>query len=313
MRPQPSPRFPDATRAVRIDAHIHFWRPSCRFDNKPVADHAAYRRDFLPADVAPELDACGIDGMLLVQTCPQAEETDWLLALAASEPRVLGVTGWVDLADAALDFAPLLAHTRLVGIRAQLRRILDPRFVLQPTVLANLGRALNAGLGVTLLAEHRHYAPVQEALGVLPAGPITFNHLGMRFPDVDGGDWRAMLHAIAGRPETFLQLSGLPFLYGDAWRLGAAHAVLAETLELLGPGRLLFASDWPMLARFATYTEWVQTVERLMDSQRLSTAARDAVFAGNALRANPRLAATAGNADARSSAAPSPFRMENPQ
>jgi len=36
---------------MRIDAHIHFWRPERGFDNRPVADHEAYRRDFLPRHV----------------------------------------------------------------------------------------------------------------------------------------------------------------------------------------------------------------------------------------------------------------------
>jgi len=46
----------------------------------------------------------------------------------------------------------------------------------------------------------------------------------------------------------------------------------------------------------------------------LPTAARDAVFAGNALRANPRLAVAAGNSSAaRASSTRTPFRMENPQ
>jgi len=65
---------------MRIDAHLHFWKPECGFDNRPIADQAAYRRDFLPADVLPELDACRIDGAILVQTAPQTEESDWCVS-----------------------------------------------------------------------------------------------------------------------------------------------------------------------------------------------------------------------------------------
>ena len=66
----------------------------------PIADNAAYRRDFMPADVAPDLDAAGIDGAILVQTAPQTAETDWLVDLAANEDRIYGLTGWVDLTGA---------------------------------------------------------------------------------------------------------------------------------------------------------------------------------------------------------------------
>jgi L-fuconolactonase len=294
---------------ARIDAHLHFWRPDCGFDNKPVADHAAYRRNFLPADVEPALDACGIDAVILVQTCPQAEETAWMLALARAHPRIAGITGWVDLDDPALDLAPLLAQPLLVGVRAQLRRVADARFVLRPTVLRNLARALESGLAVTLLAEARHYGFACEALAQLPAGPVTFNHLGMRFPDVDATAWRALLGAVAARPHTYVQLSGLPFLYAGAWRTPAARRVLDEALDALGPQRLLFASDWPMLLRFATYGEWVGSVEQLLDARGAGAGDRDAIFRANTLRANPRLRLPA--APAPAGASPSPSHPEH--
>jgi len=184
---------------MRIDAHLHFWRPACGFDNRPVADHEAYRRDFLPADVAPDLDACRIDGVILVQTCPQTEETDWLLDLAAGEPRVLGVTAWVDLDTASCDLEALVARPKVVGIRAQLRRVADPAFVSRPRVVANLGDALHAGLNVTFLAEARHYDYLAPVLGQLPEGPVTLNHLGLPFPDVDRSAWRVAMRNFARR------------------------------------------------------------------------------------------------------------------
>ena len=274
---------------MRIDAHLHFWRPSCGFDNRPIADHEAYRRDFMPAHVAADLDACGIDGVILVQTCPQAEETQWLLDVAAHEPRVIGVTGWVDLDAPQCDFGPLLAQPKIVGIRAQLRRIADATFVARPNVVANLGAALASGLNVTILAEARHYAHVASALARLPDGPVTLNHLGLPFPDVDRDAWRRFMRAFARRPQSFVQLSGLPFLFGERWRDADARAMLDEALAILGEERLMFASDWPMLVRFASYGDWLREVERWLDARRLSPEQREAIFARNALLANPRL------------------------
>jgi L-fuconolactonase len=274
---------------MRIDAHIHFWRPRCGFDNRPIADHEAYRRDFLPADVDEELARCAIDRVILVQTCPQAEETAWLLDLAQGSERIAGVTGWVDLDDPRCDFAPLLAQRKLVGIRAQLRRIADPAFVARPQVLHNLGAALRAGLGVTILAEPRHYAHVARALDALPPGPITLNHLGLRFAATDAAHWRNAMRRFARRDDCFVQLSGLPFLYGERWRDAAALAVLDEALDILGPSRLVFASDWPMLVRFASYADWVHTVDDFLLRRALARHDADAIFAGNVRRANPRL------------------------
>jgi L-fuconolactonase len=275
--------------SMRIDAHIHFWQPRCGFDNRPIADHEAYRRDFLPGDVEVDLARCAIDAVILVQTCPQVEETAWLLDLAQDSERIAGITGWVDLDDPRCDFSPLLAQRKLVGLRAQLRRIADPAFIGRPQVLHNLGAALHAGLGVTILAEARHYAQLARALEALPPGPITINHLGLRFADADATQWRAAMRVFARRDDCFVQLSGLPFLYGERWRDAAAVAVLDEAFDILGPSRLVFASDWPMLVRFASYAEWVNSVDDFLVRRGVARHDVDAIFAGNARRANPRL------------------------
>lgn len=274
---------------MRIDAHLHFWKPACGFDNRPIADNAAYRRDFMPDDVLPDLDARGIDGAILVQTAPQTAETDWLIDLASTERRVWGVTAWVDLAGGSCDYAELLARPIVVGIRAQLRRIADDAFVTRPTVVANLRAALRAGLNVTILAEARHYRNVGETLSRLPPGPVTINHLALPFPAVDRTLWRAAMRDFAQRPETYVQLSGLPFLFQTSWRDADARAVLDDAMAICGPQRLMFASDYPMLLRFATYAEWVRAVEDFLTAQRLPATDIDAIFSGNAIRANPRL------------------------
>src|SRR5689334_18438695 len=193
--------------AMRIDAHLHFWKPSCGFDNRPIADHEAYRRDFLPATVAADLDHARIDGVILVQTAPQVEETRWLLDLARDDARILGVTGWVDLAAEDCDFTGLLDEPKIVGIRAQLRRIADSAFVTRPTVVRNLATALRAGLALTVLAEERHHAHVVSVLDQLPPGPITLNHLGLPFADVDRERWRNHMRAYARRADLFVQFS----------------------------------------------------------------------------------------------------------
>ncbi|MEP7084722.1 MAG: amidohydrolase family protein, partial [Betaproteobacteria bacterium] len=250
----------------------------------------AYRCDFLPADVRLQMIASGIDAAILVQTTPQVEETAWLVELARDIDWIVGITGWVDLDTERVDYAPLLTEPKLVGIRAQLRRIADAGFVRRPRVIRNIGRALEAGLGVTLLAEYRHYDHVADALSELPAGPVTFNHLGMAFPDVPREAWRRAMRRFAARPATFLQLSGLPFLAGLAWQQPDAQQLLDEALEIFGPDKLLFASDWPMMIRFTDYRTWVQAVEAFVLRHELRASDVAAIFGGNALAANPRLA-----------------------
>jgi predicted TIM-barrel fold metal-dependent hydrolase len=98
-----------------------------------------------------------------------------------------------------------------------------------------------------------------------------------------------LLRNFARRPATYVQLSGLPFLFQARWRDVDARSVLDDALDILGPRRMLFASDYPMLLRFATYGEWVQYVDEYVAARRLTADESAAVMAGNAREANPRL------------------------
>ena len=81
----------------RIDAHQHFWRydpPEYEWIDGTMA---ALQRDFLPADLEPELHGAGFDACITVQARQTLEETRWLLELADRHPFIAGVVGWVDL------------------------------------------------------------------------------------------------------------------------------------------------------------------------------------------------------------------------
>jgi L-fuconolactonase len=97
------------------------------------------------------------------------------------------------------------------------------------------------------------------------------------------------MRTFARRADFNVQLSGLPFLYGDAWQQDHARALLDDALAIFGPDRLMFASDWPMMLRFATYEAWVHAVEAFMAKRGLSSRQQEAILAENVRRANPRM------------------------
>src|SRR5262245_34248081 len=87
-----------------IDAHQHFWDPSrADYPWMEAAELAPIRRAFGPADLAPLLQANGIDASILVQCRSSLGETEEFLRLAGETPSIAGVVGWADLTDGALD------------------------------------------------------------------------------------------------------------------------------------------------------------------------------------------------------------------
>src|SRR5437879_815991 len=106
-------------RAMYIDAHQHFWIYDQREYGWIDDSMRILQRDFLPADLKPELERSGLQGCVAVQARQTLEETRWLLELAQRAPFILGVVGWVDLRSPRLRFEleSLMGKSKLVGVR----------------------------------------------------------------------------------------------------------------------------------------------------------------------------------------------------
>src|SRR3954469_99709 len=117
-----------------IDAHQHFWRFNPVRDAWITEEMSAIRRDFLPADLEPELDADGVDATIAVQADQSESETEFLLALAEGNRRVAGVVVWVDLQSVQVE--QRLEHfskfDKLRGVRHIAQAELDDRFLVRP-------------------------------------------------------------------------------------------------------------------------------------------------------------------------------------
>ena len=87
---------------MKIDSHQHFWRYDPAKDGWITDEMSVLKRDFMPEDLVPELEANGIDGCIAVQSDQSEKETLFLLQLAEQHKAIKGVVGWVDLANREL-------------------------------------------------------------------------------------------------------------------------------------------------------------------------------------------------------------------
>jgi len=104
---------------VNVDAHQHFWRYAPREYAWIDERMRVLKRDFLPGDLDPLLRGQGIDRTIAVQACQTTSETEWLLELAAANPFIAGVIGWVDLQadDVEARVERAARNRKLVGVR----------------------------------------------------------------------------------------------------------------------------------------------------------------------------------------------------
>jgi L-fuconolactonase len=94
--------------------------------------------------------------------------------------------------------------------------------------------------------------------------------------------WRADMAAVAARPNTVCKLSGLVTEARPDWTIEDLRPYVDHLLEVFGPERLLWGSDWPVVNLAGGYDLWRETTLRLLAS--LSEPERAAVLGGNAAR-----------------------------
>jgi L-fuconolactonase len=273
--------------ASRIDAHHHVWDLAVR-DQPWTAQLPALRRTFTFDDVRPHLAAHDIAGTVVVQTITVSEETPELLALAAAEPAVAGVVGWLDLtaqavADELARLRELPGGQALVGIRHQVQEEPDPRWLCRAEVRRGLAAVAACGLAYDLVTTADQLPAAVETARALPELQFVLDHGGK--PRIRTGElepWRAHIAALGRCANATVKLSGLVTEANDNWTVADLRPYADALLQSFGPTRLMYGSDWPVCLLVASYDRVLEAADELTDG--LSSSERVDVFGGTAAR-----------------------------
>lgn len=274
-----------------IDAHQHFWDPA-RADYPWMAapELAPIRRAFGPADLAPLLQANGIDASIVVQCRSALDETEEFLRIAQATPFVIGVVGWADLTDAAL------GHTldrlraspggdRLVGIRHQVHDEPDPDWLLRADVRRGLAAVFARDLAYDLLVRTRELPAAIATARAFPQARFVLDHAA-KPPIAEGGsaDWADRSAALAACGNVWCKISGLATeaVWND-WDAERLSPFVDHVAKCFGEDRLIFGSDWPVCLLAGSYGAIKGALETCLT--RLGPQLREKAFGVNALAA----------------------------
>ena len=271
---------------LRIDAHQHFWIYNDREFAWLNDSMAALRRNFLPADLQPDLTANGFQGSVVVQTCQTMEETRWLLALAEQSPSVLGVVGWADLCgpDISFQLKSLAKNPKLVGLRHIVQSEPDDRFLLRPEFLRGIAALEEVDLAYDILIYAKHLPVAVEFVKKFPLQRFVLDHMAkppIKVKEIDS--WADGICGLAAFPNVFCKMSGL--VTEANWQRWTAEDIapyLDVAFDSFGPDRLMIGSDWPVCLVAASYAQATGLVKDYI-LKRAPDRASD-VLGGNAQR-----------------------------
>jgi L-fuconolactonase len=273
------------SQTLRIDAHHHFWQVG-RYAYPWIEPGTVLDQSFGPDLLAPQLAQQNIERSVLVQTIPSLDETRWFLQLAAEQPWIAGVVGWVDLTDPTIErtLDELIAEhgRRLVGIRHNLHDEADNDWVLREDVLRGLAAVARRGLAYDLLIRPRHLPLVAELAHRQPELRLVVDHAAKPAIAAAGwDDWATPLADVSEFPQVFCKLSGLiTESHHDRWQPADLTPYIDHVLRVFGPARVMFGSDWPVCLLAGSYERVVDALARNIEG--LSASEQEQVFGGTA-------------------------------
>lgn len=264
---------------MRIDSHQHFWNYDPKKQEWISENMSRIRRNFTPGDLYPLLQDAKLDGCIAVQADESLRETDYLLDLANQHEWILGVVGWADLGKDDLDqvLDQYASKEKLVGFREVLQSK-DPKYMLREEFIRGLHKLKERGLVYDLLLFPHHLDATLDLLKKCPEQPMVIDHLAKPLiKDGEWKEWKKRMALLAERELIYCKISGM-VTEADwkKWKPEDLLPYLEIVLELFGPERLMYGSDWPVCLVAGEYEEVYRVVDDF--TSQLSPSEKDRIM-----------------------------------
>jgi L-fuconolactonase len=252
---------------MKIDAHQHFWIYNSKEYGWIDDSMKVLKRNYLPADIQPELIKADFAGTVAVQARQNVEETRWLLDLADKYDFIKGVVGWVDLLSATDLIGQLNEFCRskkLVGIRHVVHDEPDDNFLLRDDFLKGISILKNYNLTYDLLLFPKHLPVAEIVVSMFPGQKFVLDHISKPLiKDHIISPWKEDIIKLAEHENVCCKLSGMVTEADHKkWKHEDFRQYLDIVYEAFGPERLMTGSDWPVCRLAGDYKEVMGIVER---------------------------------------------------
>ncbi|HEX7860153.1 MAG TPA: amidohydrolase family protein [Verrucomicrobiae bacterium] len=256
-----------------LDTHTHFYDPTRPQGVPwPPKDDEFLYRPVLPTELKRIAQPLGVTGTIVVEASSWVEDNDWILQLARTEPFIKGLVGHLKPGkpNFAADLNRFAADRLFRGIRVGLWDI--PLAVESTDFLRDLRLLATRGLSLDVLGGPDEIEKIAKLAAELPDLRIVVDHCaGVR---VTGGTpdakWLSGIKTLAARKNVFMKVSGLvegTGLRGAPIAVEFYEPVLDALWNSFSEDRVIFGSNWPVSARFASYENVLKIVRAYVKSE----------------------------------------------
>lgn len=253
-----------------IDAHHHFWDlnknyyPFLRDKIDPnffLGNYETLRENYLPIDYINDSRNHNVVGTIHCEAewdrNDQVGETRWLkdLSLNNKFPNAIVAHAWFHKKNSEEIIAEQASFDMVKGIRS--KPITKFSQNSQEYLYEGSMQDINWRNGLKLLEKYNlnydlripnwHLEEAVEIVRLIPNTKVIINHAGFPWNRTDEGMdyWRKGIKLMSLEPNTFIKLSEFG-VKGEDWNYYQNKKIIHELIDLFGPQRCMFASNFPV-------------------------------------------------------------------
>jgi L-fuconolactonase len=267
-----------------IDSHQHFWTHDANYEW--MMNHR--RKDFLPNNLQPILQANKVNGCIAIQADQSEKENDFLLECAKQNQFVKGVVGWVDLTKE--DVEDRLMHYANNPLFKGVRHIAQDEqddWLLRDDVQRGISKLARYNLTFDILVYPHQLPAAIKMVAKFPKQRFILDHMAKPSgPLYSNQKWLQHIQELSKLPNVSCKLSGIQNLVFETNGYHFEDDDFTPFLDIIfvsfGADRLLFGSDWPVCLLATNYGRWLSIVRGYLNQYDKETRAK--VLGGNAVR-----------------------------
>jgi L-fuconolactonase len=249
-----------------IDSHQHFWTYNVNRDVWITEDMGRIRQNFYPGDASNLFLENGINGCVAVQADSSEDETIFLISIAEQSEFIKGVVGWVDLQSKNVEnrLTYFSQFEQIVGFRHVVQAEKDPNFLSRTDFLKGVQLLETFDFSYDLLIySNQLYAGI-EFCKKNANQRIVLDHLAK--PPIRTGnvsEWKKYIAEFKNLTHVSAKISGLiTEAEWYAWDEKDIINIIEVALEVFGPDRLMFGTDYPVVLVAEELSTWIHTFKK---------------------------------------------------
>jgi len=261
-------------KSFRIDTHIHLYDTN-RAGSSVFLDPIKHKKIYHP-HLAPEFLAVasptGVDYAVVIEASQRREDNYWVMDIVNQSDHMLAFIGNLDPRDAHYleDLEQLSQNEKFRGIRIRPRKAID---LSDDKVIKLLGELAKRKLVLELQENKGPIEAIEKIAQKYPNMNIIIDHMaGGRFinDEIVPESWNERLEKLAALPNVFVKISMIYTLSGKSpapVNLDFYRPFIDQVVDIFGPNRVLFGSNWTLSEMGGSYADLVQIYDEYLEEK----------------------------------------------